>query len=549
MRDLIGILQRRKTVILLITVGVMAAGFLVTRLQSRVYSATAEIVVEDLGNNTLLDARTGERRDPIRKVQTEIGVLRSAPVRAAVREAIGSAPSFSAKPVEESDLIRVTAKDKDPKKAAAIVNAYSNSYLEFRRKQDVDDAQAATKAAQAKIADLQGQIGRMSGQDRELLVQQQVLLKQRLAELQVDSALNSGSVRLVPAAPPTSPAGPTPLQTSALSLALGLILGTGVALLIEHLDDSINTKEDLARAVTETPVLGLVPRDVGWKDGSDTRLAVRDEPSSAVAEACRTLRTSIQVIGLSSHVRSLQITSPNAGEGKTSLVANLGAALAQAGDRVTIIGCDLRRPRIHEFLGVSNSIGLTSVLLGDTPLEAALAPVPGIDNLFFLPSGPAVPNPSELLSSPPFSEILDRLESEASLILIDSPPVLPVSDALVLSSRAGRTLLLCQSGKTTGKDAARAAELLLQVDAHLIGTVLNAVPPREGYGAYTYQYAAPATVDSVPRPVRRGLHSRSSNGGADGRTSGGTLRRAKLDSGSPTQVQPLSSGEGRHEAT
>ncbi|MCA1844272.1 MAG: CpsD/CapB family tyrosine-protein kinase, partial [Actinobacteria bacterium] len=168
-------------------------------------------------------------------------------------------------------------------------------------------------------------------------------------------------------------------------------------------------------------------------------------------------------------------------------------ALSSAGDRVVLVCCDLRRPRIHEFFGLSNKAGFTSVLLGELPLPVAIQAVPGHDRLTLLASGPLPPNPSELLSSRRTAEVLAALQDHADFVLIDSTPVLPVTDALVLSGRVDATLLVCAAEHTTGKDFARAVELLRQVDAPLVGTVFNGVAQESTYGYANryYRYEKP----------------------------------------------------------
>jgi capsular exopolysaccharide synthesis family protein len=186
-------------------------------------------------------------------------------------------------------------------------------------------------------------------------------------------------------------------------------------------------------------------------------------------------------------MRTLQVTSANAREGKTTTLANLAVALARSGQSVVVVCCDLRRPRVHEFFGLDNEIGFTSVLLGKVPLARAVQDVPAQTRLSLLASGPLPPNPSELLSSKRTVEVLGSLQAEFDIVLIDSPPVLPVTDALVLSGRVDATLLIGVAGATTRKEATRAVELLRQVDAPLVGSVLNGVDVEGGYG-YNDQY-------------------------------------------------------------
>ena len=188
-------------------------------------------------------------------------------------------------------------------------------------------------------------------------------------------------------------------------------------------------------------------------------------------------------------MHTLQITSPNAGEGKTATLSNLAVALARAGKRVGLVCCDLRRPRLHEFFGIANTVGFTSVLLGEVTLDAAMVRVKGEANIAVLPAGPLPPNPSELLASPRTAEVLTALQAHFDVVLVDSPPVLPASDAAVISGRVDVTLFVANAGETGRKEMSRALELLRQVGAPLIGVVLNGArnEPGSGYG-YHYHY-------------------------------------------------------------
>jgi len=483
-------------------------------LQTPVYQGTAEVVLQTRTTESLFDPNTGEARDPARAVQTQIRVLESAPVMAAARRKIGSLPKVSASPVGQTDVIQVHVESTDARRAASAANAYADSYIEFRRKQAVEEVLAAGNEVQAKVDDLQNQIQlldqQLSGrpplqQDqtekaiapvRQALVSQQSLFKQKLDQLQVDAALKTGGAQLVtPASVPTAPIKPRPARSAALALVIGLALGTGLAFFRDYLDDSIKTKEDVERAAGSRAVLGMIPAVGAWKDRKHALVASLVEPKSPVAEAYRTLRTSIQFMSLDRPMRTLQVTSAAASEGKSTTIANLGVALAQAGQRVVIVCCDLRRPRVHEFFALPNTIGFTSVLLGDVELASALQAVPGFERLQLLASGPVPPNPSELLAGRRAVEVLTAVQAEADVVLIDCPPVLPVTDAAVLSSRVDATLVVATAGTTTRKELQRTHELLDQVGAPVIGSVLNGVDPEGSYG-YRYRYAYSETTES-----------------------------------------------------
>ena len=499
LRDYLRVLRRRKGTIILTTVLVVAVALATAFLQTPVYEGTAEILLQARTTDTLFDPSTGQRLDRARIVHTEIRILESQPVRDAVRRELRAAPDVSASPAGDTDVIEVRAQSTDARRAAAVANAYARAYIDFRRTQAVDDVLAAAQQIQAKVNDLQKQVDALpAGSQKDALVDQQALFKQRLDQLQVDAALKTGGAQLVTqASTSASPVKPKPVRNGVLALILGLVIGTGLAFLVEYLDDSLKTKEDLRRVAPDVPVVGLIPAVASWKSTDEPRVVSLAEPKAAASEAYRTVRTSIQFLALDRPIRTLQVTSPSAQEGKTTTLSNLAVALARAGQRVVVVCCDLRRPRVHEFFGLDNTVGFTSVLLGKVPVRSALQPVPAQSRLSLLSSGPLPPNPSELLSSNRAVEVLTSLQAEADIVLVDSPPVLPVTDALVLSGRVDATLLVCVAGATTRKDAARAVELLQQIDAPLVGTVLNGVT---GEGAYGYDYGYRyESVDSKSR--------------------------------------------------
>ncbi len=317
----------------------------------------------------------------------------------------------------------------------------------------------------------------------------------------MDGALKQGGAQLVtPATTPTSAVAPRPLRNGLLALFVGLLLGICLAFLLNYLDDSVRTKDDFERVAPGLPVLGMIPVVSGWKTKDRPFLVSTHDPMSPAAEAYRTLRTSVQFLGLDQPMRILQLTSANAREGKTTTLANLAVALAGAGQRVLVVCCDLRRPRIHEFFGLENGVGFTSALLGKVPLADAIQAVPDQPGIDLLASGPLPPNPSELLSSNRTAEVLNALRVEYDIVLVDSPPLLPVTDALVLSHRVDAVLLVSVAGATTRKEVVRATELLVQVEAPVVGAVLNGVDP-EGSDGYAYQYYRYEESSRRPEPT------------------------------------------------
>jgi polysaccharide biosynthesis transport protein len=495
LRGYLRVLQRRKGTIALTALIVVGVALAYSFLQTSVYEGTAEVLVRPPTSESIVNPnadRALAAADAQRAIDTEIKVLQSRTVQDAVGKKLGRVPDVSASAAGGTDVIAVSARSTNAKQAARDANVYARSYLEVRRKKSVDDFLSAGKEVQAKVNDLQRQLDTLPvtpgatpnlDTQRNSLEQQLAYYRQQLDQLQVSAQVSqSGGGQVVSqAVTPGSPVEPKPRRNAELALALGLLLGVGIAFLREYLDDSIRTKEDVERTTGGLPVVGLIPAVSAWRNHKSAYLVSVGKPTSPPAEAYRTLRTSVQFLGLDRPIRSLLVTSPSKEEGKTTTLANLAVSLAQADQRVILVDCDLRRPRVHEFFGLSNKSGFTSALLGTDTLAEAIQPVKGYPSLALLASGPPPPDPSELLSFHQTRKLLDALRSRCDLLLIDSPPVLPVTDPLVLSVMADAALLVVSADRTTKRALHRAVELLTQIDAPLMGTVLNEVGPERAY--------------------------------------------------------------------
>jgi capsular exopolysaccharide synthesis family protein len=422
-------------------------------------------------------------------------------VQQAVRTQLKGVPVVSAAEVGQTNVISVTATSRVPSQAALVANLYATAFVQYR--QAVAERNLATAEAQlrSQISSLGQQLRSFRGDTTSpaasALLNQQAVLKEQLAQMQVSGAVDSGDVVLVtPAQTPASPSSPKPAQDALLGLAAGLALGLGAAFLRDSLDDKLASKE-AAEHAGGAPVLAMTPVVTSWRR-QQPLVVVVTEPTSPAAESYRSLRTSLQFVRQEGQLRSIVMTSPGVGEGKTATLANLGVVFAQAGEQVVLVSCDLRRPRIGEFFALDEQEGLTSVLLGQQTLEEAVQPVPGFDRLSLLPAGPVPPNPAELLNSARARDVFARLRERFDLVLIDSPPVLPVTDAAILSRHADATLMLAAAGQTRRGDLHRAVEKLEQVGATIPGIVLNKVTRQTGrtYG-YSYSYEPYRAVSPV----------------------------------------------------
>lgn len=285
----------------------------------------------------------------------------------------------------------------------------------------------------------------------------------------------------------TEPVSPKPVRNVALAAVLGLLLGVGAAVLRETLDTSISSTDALTDATGGAPVLGSIRYD---RETPKNPLITTLTSHAPRVEAFRVLRTNMQFINVDGAKKVFVISSAVPGEGKSTTACNLALALAQAGESVLLLEADLRRPRAAEYLKVEASVGVTSVLTGRIPFEAALQSAGA--GLTFIAAGPIPPNPAELLQSEAMRKLIAEASQRFDTVLIDAPPLLPVTDAALLASQSDGAILVTRHGKTTHDEVVGATERIRSVDARLLGSIVNMTPPakRGGYGyGYGYGYA------------------------------------------------------------
>jgi len=508
-RAYLQVLHHRKWWVALPAVLGLGASLAFALTAAKQYSSTAQLlVVPSIGASGI----GVEQLQPVTQtdVQTELQLVTTAAVERAVSARLKSVPAVSASEVGQTNLMAITATSGSPSQAAMIANLYATAFVQYR--QQVTEQNLATAEAQlrSQISSLGRQLRSLhrgtSGAEASALLNQQAVLKEQLAQMQVSGAVNSSDVVLVaPAQAPVSPSSPKPVQDTLLGLAAGLALGLGAAFLRDSLDDKLASKE-AAEHVGGLPVLAMTPVVTAWR--RRPVVVVAAEPSSPAAESYRSLRTSLQFARQERQLGSIVVTSPGVAEGKTATVANLGVAFAQAGERVLLVSCDLRRPRIGQFFEIDEQVGLTSVLLDERTLEEAVQPVPGFDRLSLLPAGPVPPNPAELLNSARAADVFACLRGHFDLVLIDSPPLLPVTDGAILSRYADATLMVVAAGQTRRGDLHRAMEKLNQVGAVILGIVLNKVT-RETLRNYGYSYGY-QPYKAAASPLMTGAHPNGS---------------------------------------
>lgn len=521
LRAYLGVLRRRwKIVAAVLVLAVGAALGLALRQEPR-YRAQAELLIRQSDSAQIIaDSPVINANEAARRLNNEVRLFESGSMRAAVAEVYdGPLDVDDVKASVDSasaDVVNVRVTAADPDEAAALVNLYAERFIEVRREQRINEMLAVGEEIRSRIDDLDRRIAEVrrpltelesqlaADPDNDSLASQIETTEAQLApqlsplqgqrsfyesqiedlELTAQITSTSGVQVLTEAEVPESPVGPTPVRDALVALVLGIVLGIGLAFLIDTLDERIRGVGDLEQASGGIPTLALVP--VVEKGHTESFVAVRDDPKSPQAEAFRSLRTAVKFAGLERPMKVVQVTSPSQGEGKTTTVANLAMALAQGGDRVAVVCCDLRRPRVQDRFGIDLTPGFTDVLLGDATLAEALRRYEA--NVLILPAGSPPPNPSELLSGHRAAAVVKALAEEFDIVIIDSTPVLPVTDAQVVSRLVDATVVVADSRSTSRKAVSRTIQMLAQVNAPLAGVVLNGMPTEgSGYG-YSYGY-------------------------------------------------------------
>jgi polysaccharide biosynthesis transport protein len=395
-------------------------------------------------------------------------------------------------------------KEIDQEQNRLIAQAKQN-YVVARANEDQTTAALETQKADAyKLRD---QLVEYTLREREFEANRTLYdsLQQRLRTASVQSGLESLEIDVVdPALPPANPVLRPQSTVILTSLVFSLLAGIVIAFLMESLDTGLRSIAEI-ESITELPSLAIIPRarrssvdQAGTLTTAQRNIGILTQPKSQFAEAFRSLRTSLLLSNTTHPPKYIVLTSATPSEGKTTAASNLAAILAQKDTRVLLIDGDLRRPNVHHRFGLNGKIGLTTVLTGATTLEDTVQRVPEIPNLDILPSGPVPPFPTEMLSSAAMEAILKRCGEIYNYIVIDSPPILSVTDGVILARQADAVVLVVRHGKSSKHVVRRARDLLLRSGAAITGIVLNAVDLNspEYYGYYGYSGYSYASVDS-----------------------------------------------------
>lgn len=487
--------------------------------QTPLYSASATIQVNppQTQNTVDLSALNGAQR----LAETSRQLVRTREVLAPLVDSLSLPYSVetlqskvSSSTISNTSLIRISVSDPDPEQAAFLANAVATRFLDYSTAQQnalsspyIDRINQQISDTQQQIAAVQGEIAAIDASDTpnsaENISRKQDL-NQQLTQLQTaysEALSNANQVALDQAAQltqvtiadrayaPSIPYAPRTKLYAVLGAFVGFCVAIGGVALLEYLDNTMKAGLDFAK-LFNTPLLAVVGLVQNIKPGRE-QLFLLEQPNSTSSEAIRLLRTNLEFAAASRPIASLAVTSAGPGEGKTTVTANLAISMAQAGFTTVIVDADLRRPTLHNLFGIRNDRGLTSLLTRPDQAWQWAAVSTVSPNLMVIPSGPVPPNPSDLLSSDTLGRLVETLSQHADIVLFDTPPILAVSDPLVIATHVDSVMMVSRAGRTRIDAAKRAIDSLPRENVRLVGLVLNQQTGRNGDGYYySYSYSS-----------------------------------------------------------
>jgi len=503
-------LWKWRWLILICTLCAGAVSFAVSYIMPPVYEAQVLLMSNQAMNTGIVDYPSLLGGQQV--IETSRELLQTRPVLETVIARLGLpyssrelAERIEISVIPETQLLELRVEDNDAQRAADIANEIVLTFLlkrsTERQFQEIEDYEQilveqmtalkqAIEKAEVEIERSRASPGLLTQAELATLQARQSQQRSTYADL-LSAYLNIRSTKsrlldLVvaePAQPPVEAIRPRKMFNTAIAAASGCMIACALAFLLEYLNDSLEDADDLQDALSLRS-LGSIPHVKAWQKNGRAHVPEGEWP---IAEAFRILRANIRFANVDSAVRTLLVTSAEPGEGKTSIVANLGTVMAQDGRKVLLIDADLRRSRLHRTFEVQNQEGLTSLILDDVDWQRCLVEA-DVPNLYLLPSGPVPPNPSELLGSQRMAQLIEEFQAFADVVLFDTPSALAFADAMVLASRVDGVLLVIDSRSTRREAAIRALEMLRNARAKVLGGVLNRVRARSS--EYTYYHSS-----------------------------------------------------------
>lgn len=509
LREYLSILWRGKWIIVLCTVLAIAVGFYLVFTLQPVYEAKTKVLIVEKSLSGELFGEYNPEYSSSSEVnfQTQVEILGSRQFR----EEIIKKLSLKIKPdalegkinisrVSGTKVINIGVQDSDPELAAEIANMLAQVYIDWNTENyqenlkevlgeisvKIEDSKQNLDDVSSEIADLEGsgrEVPESLRKKLEMNSELYVMLSEKYENLRINEAMVESSAKITESAVvPESPVKPNKKLILISALFIGLFLGCGVILLKGFLDNTIKTTSDVKKYYGLN-VISQIAYDKAY-DVKKRELVVLKDPNSQVSESIKELRTNLGYFNIDKKIKTIGVTSAQLLEGKSFISANLAAALAQSGIKTLLLNADFRKPIIHKYFNYNNISGITSILTGYSKLSEEIKTTK-VENLYFLPSGPIPPNPAELLESDLMSKMLGTLSEKYDYIIIDTPPIVPVTDLVVLAKKIDAILIVARVGRVTRATARQAVEKVGVIRNKVLGVVLNGVIRK---GSYYYYY-------------------------------------------------------------
>ncbi len=512
LRRLLQIAAYRGWLVIVLMVVAGSAAWFRSDNETPLYSATAVMLVNPGVGQQMNEANAIYSSQQLAGTYQQM--VTTGPVLTQVRERLGVdvlETAISASAAEFSQFIHVTTTDTDPERAAMVANIVVEEFVVYMEGRAAERAETARSgmdlqitALEERIVEIDSLIGELQASEQTEVVSQRIedlrlersYVIQSLTNLNTDAVTVSAEVlassaHIEPvneAFPPERPFSPQPRTALLLGMFVGLLLGIALVALLEFMDNTVKPDRQIAE-IAGAPLLATIPLVSRLQPGGGQVYAFT-QSRSAASEAVRLLRTNLEFAAAAAPIRTLTITSPSSGEGKSTTIANLAVTMAGAGLKTVIVDADLRRPSQHRVFHSGNEQGLTTLLTRPGMPWLHAAKKVALPGLYLIPSGPIPPNPSDLVSSQGFANILASIAADADMVLVDSPPVLAASDALAIAAHTDGVLVVCQSNKTRIDALRSAAESLHHGGVRVIGVVLNR-QKRQAGASYHGEYYGP----------------------------------------------------------
>jgi Mrp family chromosome partitioning ATPase len=499
LREHLSVIWRHKWIVILSIVVITSVAVGATLMFSTpLYQSSTELLQRRSGVDRVLlgsDLFGASSSSPDRDLQTAAKMVKSPEVVSAVTNHLGDELGgrnpvllVAVNAVKQTDILEISATDPNPQVASDVANAFTTEYVKWRQQVDHDIL------AQAR--------GSIELQLKATPVEQQDTpsyksMTDKLETLKMFENMQTNNLEVIkPAIPAVSPVSPKPVRTGLVAFVASLILGVGSVFVVERLDTRIRHTDEITRRI-DRPILASVPGPVNLK-GS---LITLSHPSGSYSEAFRLLKTNLGYVEPDKEIKSIMVTSPEPGDGKSTIIANLAVTMARSGQRVIVIEGDLRRPKLSQYMDLSNTVGVTNVIAGDCSFREALQmieaddltiasggspemddaaaygiPLPstnGIKPIYIVTSGPVPPNPGELAASEKMASLISEARGHADIVLVDAPPLGVVGDAASMASKVDGVVMVMRLAQTSKKSIADLQNFIERVPCNVLGMVIN----------------------------------------------------------------------------